>query len=102
MTKTTSGVLLGLGFMGLAVLLAGQQQAHATPGAGCKQWQLKAFHVTDDATLPEGWEPFAVISSLTGVGGGVGYPSLPEGMRTRSLGRETASRWVRDHRQGKW
>jgi hypothetical protein len=66
MTKPASGILLGLGLLGLlglAVLFAGQQQAQAMPGSGCKQWAVQAYR-TESAggTLPEGWEPFAVTT----------------------------------------
>ncbi len=59
MTKAAGVILLGLALFALAVLFAGQQQAQATPGSGCKQWKVDVFRsAADEQTLPEGWEPF--------------------------------------------
>jgi len=64
MAKTVSGVLVGIALVGLAVLCAGRGQAQATPGSGCKQWQVDAYRLSgDDRDLPAGWEPFATTTS---------------------------------------
>ena len=53
MAKVAGGIVFGLGLLTFAVV-ARQDQAHATPGSGCKQWAVQAYRAMSDETLPEG------------------------------------------------
>ena len=61
MAKVAGGIVFGLGLLTFAVV-ARQDQAHATPGSGCKQWAVQAYRAMSDETLPEGWEPFGITT----------------------------------------